>query len=188
MEIIIGAFDQAKLTAVADERYKMQNYAQKASQWQRGLRPDGILIGLCGEWAVREYLRGIGVPCAWNPSYIRGGDRGVDLMIGPVRIGVKTGYPAVRRFANGRLYKLDSDIYVFCYEPDMKASDGWHVKLRGWLSRMSFEREPFTESPRGTHWNIMIQPDHLEPMHRLKAFLSIWLPLDFLGLKCGSQI
>ena len=152
---------------LAKERERENNYSESSDAWKRGMKKNCVLESIVGEYGVAAYLNLHKIRNEWNPKRIAGGDGGVDIIAGKIRLQIKTGVPWIRRVTSRKiLLPLNCDAYVF----DATKPPYDSVELNGWLLQESLivlgKRRP-----QG-HYNIECHPDTFEPMHRLISFLE----------------
>ena len=137
---------------IAQERYN-RKYAESRGQWQQGLDPEGIFKGIWGEGATHQWFLSYHLPSVWNPGILPGGDDGIDLAVGGIKIQAKTGEPLIRRIDDrGRKLPLVCTIYQFC----RIVEDVAHID--GWVFREKLEEleKRGLEKGKGPWWNIRV--------------------------------
>jgi hypothetical protein len=152
------------LAKIAEARGIHRRYASRLDQWGRGLTSDPILKGLLGEFALVFHLTSHGLRPYWSYIFHQEGDAGIDVECNGIKIQVKTGIIAIRKFdANKRLIQNTCDIACFA------TLAGRSVRLIGWTWIHNMDR---IERSKYKHWNIVTHLRALEPMHRMVRLLK----------------
>jgi hypothetical protein len=154
----------------AQRRRSFQRYAQRADAWGRGLTTSPELTGFLGHWAFCNYLnRRMGTSLAPDMVPRRGGDGGVDIVIGNVTIQVKTRVTSRRNLirrvdAAKKMRGLVCKLFAFArWEPEQM-----RVSLLGWSEALSvLDVGRLRKSPRANHFNLDVGDEHLESVARL---------------------
>ncbi len=164
-----------QLERMATNRAERKQKFYGSNPWRRGMIGNGrdprlaILLGLKGEWALYQYLKGFGVQ--WDAGFSRYGDGGTDIKLKDERrVQVKTvralpGRLLLKHFSHDKVQPQPFDIIAFC------ADSPQSVLLLGWLHKKELNRVGLLERcklPRQSHWNLEVGYQFLRPMRRLR--------------------
>jgi hypothetical protein len=162
----------AWIRSVAVKRASFRGYQRRADSWGRGFIPSPTLVGLCGEYALCNYLNRC-ARCALtiDATLRRLGDDGADVVANGVRIQVKTmtirGGAYLVRYDEHK--PIRCDVFVFARWNERRPRV---VELDGWVDRAAvLHVAPIVRSPRAgaEHYNYDVPREHLRPMRDLCA-------------------
>jgi hypothetical protein len=171
--VILNGDEVKKCKEFAQQSWLNKKMKENANQWNVGLVPDNIIIGLLGEFGFAKYFN---LEMDFNYS-----EKGIpwDFILKTRKIDVKTtkqgnyGHNLILRAKqNYHVFELESDIYFLCHLIHYDDT-GATVELIGWKNKKNIEKLEMKKSYIGDHMIYEVLKDDLYDLEYFKKVLGL---------------